>query len=69
MQSVSFKLSDTTSNGWTSNGFDDFLPANRFIPVPEPKPVKLILPHKRHLVPVQQEAKRREWLKAQGLRK
>lgn len=46
-----------------SRGFDDVYIS------PDPIEIKLVLPHKRHLVPRHQEAKRREQLKVWGLRK
>lgn len=72
MQTVYFKLDNaTTASGSTQESLTHALTLLRLASLSEPEPVqvKLVLPHKRHLVPVQQEAKNREQLKAWGLRR
>lgn len=52
------------STTWTTATAERF-----YIPPAKPVEVKLVLPHKKHLVPQQQRAKEQEQLKVWGLRK
>lgn len=57
-------ITGETSQNWVSSRDWAYV-----LTPPQPVPVKLALPHKRHLIPVQQRDKEKAQLKVWGLRK